>query len=854
MRRYSLVLLTALLTVIMVTACDDDGGATNDTNNDTNDATEITLPEDSLGLSYADNVANHDATFPTVNEVSITVNGLEVEVSASASDSNGSVNRCIYQMGDLDGRYEVDATDGQCATVTHTYDSTGAYPVVVTALDDSGFLGQRIAWAYVGVDAPDASSTEVHDATINGCLHVRYWLPVSHPRPYDALVLYTPYRIEPDDIDDFMGYLAEGFAVLMVEMRGVGDSCGQFDLFGTQSRSDATAIDSWIASEDWSSGHYCYIGFSGPGIMELMAATSKPEHLACAVIGEGDSALWERLGTKNGAWWPLVPLWVLLMYTEDALKDLYTRLPVLVDHIEKSHEYTRNTESFDERDVTDQVPDIDIPLLITTSWNDMAWGAGTNGAPYLGLNLKNPESAVLIYPGLHVNFDPDARQPMLVLPSLKFTGGSMIRAFLHHYLRGEGDAPAASFGYRYFLRKGGPQAALMNHIYAGWRDSDTWPPEGVQNITLHLRSGTTGTASGKYDGWLLPEDATVVSDATDTTGTEEGSALVTTGYLRPEIWDPYHTFAKLPLLRYTFPDMRRLEKDGIQFTSPPLTEDATIIGPVEIHLYAETDLYDFDWYVVISDVWGDGSSHNVATGFLRASLRNGYQNYEPAPEGPQEYVITTSPVGNVFPRGHRIRISIYQVNADDEDPASRHISILEGSTVVLPVHGELKLAPAMKVDSFDAASPGLADWDEVKQWMISAGFRGREPFSGEDFAMGLILASDIPLGDVPAQDDGSPMEVMGIVALDLGSNGSFPVPVTGIQKATKRIMGFDFDYVLTSDLEELSDYKVYIRCARGTDHGAMILTNASDEPQMGQIIASEGSVHCYDVPFVNWEF
>jgi putative CocE/NonD family hydrolase len=103
------------------------------------------------------------------------------------------------------------------------------------------------------------------------------------------------------------------------------------------------------------------------------------------------------------------------------------------------------------------------------------------------------------------------------------------------------------------------------------------------------------------------------------------------------------------------------------YSTPPLTEDVEVTGPVEVKLFAGTSGRDTDWMVRLDDVYPDGYAALLTEGVMRA------RNRDPQNEGVfiPEKLSTIQPnqvyeytikfwrgTGNVFARGHRIRVEV----------------------------------------------------------------------------------------------------------------------------------------------------------------------------------------------------
>ena len=108
-------------------------------------------------------------------------------------------------------------------------------------------------------------------------------------------------------------------------------------------------------------------------------------------------------------------------------------------------------------------------------------------------------------------------------------------------------------------------------------------------------------------------------------------------------------------------------RDVLVYDTAKLTEDVEIIGPISAKLFASTSRRDTDWMIRLSDVHPDGRALFLGEGVMRARHRDPqrggvfspYKLSSLEPDRPYEYTIDFwRPTGNVFMRGHRIRIEI----------------------------------------------------------------------------------------------------------------------------------------------------------------------------------------------------
>jgi putative CocE/NonD family hydrolase len=103
-------------------------------------------------------------------------------------------------------------------------------------------------------------------------------------------------------------------------------------------------------------------------------------------------------------------------------------------------------------------------------------------------------------------------------------------------------------------------------------------------------------------------------------------------------------------------EQRRREhrRDVLTYTSPVLTEDLTVIGPLTATLYLRSSLEHTDFFVRLCDVTAKGASFNLSDGIVR--LRPGSVTKEE--DGTFRLEVTLAPTANTFRAGHRIRLQV----------------------------------------------------------------------------------------------------------------------------------------------------------------------------------------------------
>ena len=108
-------------------------------------------------------------------------------------------------------------------------------------------------------------------------------------------------------------------------------------------------------------------------------------------------------------------------------------------------------------------------------------------------------------------------------------------------------------------------------------------------------------------------------------------------------------------------EQTRVERrdDVLVYTSAPLANALEIVGEVELHLWISTSAPDTDFVAKLCTVAPDGTSVNLADGFLRARLREGWRTPKLLEPGEEvELVVELGPIGYRFEPGHSIRVQV----------------------------------------------------------------------------------------------------------------------------------------------------------------------------------------------------
>lgn len=482
------------------------------------------------------------------------------------------------------------------------------------------------------------------------------------PGQYPAIVEITPYGRGDHGINfrNEAGYWGDhGYAMVLVDSRGQGESEGEFALFG-RSGEDGHDVVEWIARQPWSNGRVAMRGASYTGTNQLYTALEQPPHLSCITpsatawgprkdLPYGDGIL--RFGWAIS--WPAN----LASADIDALEAIDWDAALAHGTIQGADKVVYGKPSavyrqFLARDA--QAPQWDplhlekqdygrvhIPSLAFTGWFD-GTRPGTI-AHYLGLerHSMNPDEHFLVvgpwehFPAPDGGYDYLTGEPIrtaagMTLPDQAFLPGQEItREFFDWCLKGK-----SSFhqpGVRLYL--------TGSHE---WLEFTRFPLGDTRTRSLYL-AGDGDAAGPEARGalaWQPPDDDPPDSFAYD-----------------PR--DPVRSPVFNPGQDWQMPSDR---SDVLTYTSAPFEEAQTILGGLELELHVSSEAQDTDFSAAVHDIAPDGSVyrlHPKPAAFVRARYRNGLDAEIPLiPGQPTLLRFEFSPVGHTVRAGHRLRVTV----------------------------------------------------------------------------------------------------------------------------------------------------------------------------------------------------
>lgn len=477
---------------------------------------------------------------------------------------------------------------------------------------------------------------------------------------FPTVLVRTPYSNNGDPLVEKARHLANnGYACVIEDCRGRWDSDGEYYPF--REGEDGYDTQEWIGKQSWSNGKIGTSGGSYVGTVQWQSASYRSSYLTCMAPRVICCDYYSGLVYPGGA----LQLSVLMTWGMRT----NARTAQTIDF----HDWTEAfrvlpTEEMDKlagRDLDFWSDWIAHPTYDDyweafngESWSEIAAPAFNMGGWY---DLYAPQTfANYIGMRLHGRTDEAKQSKLIVGPWPHALSQSTRTGDVDFGAQSMVDLDAMELRWFDYWLKGNengivdePPIRLFVMGVNTWRDEYEWPLARTDWQKWHLHSGgKANTLIG--DGALsrsTPDDESpdqFTYDPLYPVPTRGGNTCCS-----PHVvpWGPY--------------DQRDIEMRGdvLCYTTAPLDADLEVTGPIEVVLYAATDCRDTDWTAKLVDVSPTGYARNLCDGIIRGRCRDSFT--DPTllePKKIYEYRIEVGVTGNVFRRGHRIRLEISSSN------------------------------------------------------------------------------------------------------------------------------------------------------------------------------------------------
>ena len=468
---------------------------------------------------------------------------------------------------------------------------------------------------------------------------------------FPTILIRTPYGRGPSAgpsgvlLSVFPGqrFAERGYHVVIQDTRGRYDSEGEFNP-SINEAADGCATLNWIARQPWFNGSLGMWGRSYVGYVQWAVVEDAPPHFK-AMTASVTSSQFFTSNYPDGAFafdaalqWAFQiyetsrrarrPLWQRLLRNNPLLQKrflapAYRHLPLLeadtvaagepVPAYRELYAHTRPDDLYwKTRDHSVSAAQTTIPVHLLSGWYDLLQRETL--ADYARLKAAGRLPYLTIGPWPHTDLawlGEELRQGLAWFNAhLKNDHGLLRTKPVRLYVMG----------------------AAPNGRSGEWREIDDWPPPA--------------TATRFY----LHAQRCLSTDAPETGSSPD--------HYRYDPADPTPALAGPVLALPAGPtDNRALEArpDVLTYTTPPLSSDVEVIGPVRLELYATSSLPYTDFFGRLCDVHPDGRSINICDGLFRVEPGKGDLRQ---PDGSLRIEVDLWATAMRFRRGHRLRLQV----------------------------------------------------------------------------------------------------------------------------------------------------------------------------------------------------
>ena len=439
-------------------------------------------------------------------------------------------------------------------------------------------------------------------------------------------------------------FARQGYNVVIQDVRGRGDSEGEFYPFRHEARDGVETI-AWLRTRPESNGKVGMYGFSYQGMTQLLAAAEQPEGLMCISPAMAAPDLYSGWFYQGGALRLSSTMgWGLQMLKEDArrrgfraasdllerawsnlpeqfLETPYAGHPVfgfegLPTYLRDWIEHDAPGEYWRALDVSGSMAKIQIPALHVSGWYDTYLRGSVDG--FNAMREVAKDQYLLAGPWIHIPWG-DRIGPLGLGAEANLDTDAVLLRWFNHWLKGTGEFAKEPAIRHYALGE------------AKWHGASEFPP-ALQTLYLH----SAGRAnSSKGDGFL--------------------TSAVPVGEAAPDafVYDPEVPVAG-PGVGPVNQAAMELGNNLLVYTGAVLEAPLHVFGAVEAEVYCATSAPQADLVAKLVCVKPNGDAAFVAIGAARSSSL--FDSYEA--DVVQRWSFSLEPTSYVFAVGERLRIEI----------------------------------------------------------------------------------------------------------------------------------------------------------------------------------------------------
>ena len=572
-----------------------------------------------------------------------------------------------------------------------------------------------LTWA-TALSASAQVTCHVEQATLPDgvTLATEVYLPSNPSGRLPVILQRTPYNRFPPGpgsdckSPDFIYLASHGYAALSQDVRGRYRSHGVMDAM-QQEAQDGYDMVEWAAVQSWSNGKVGMFGGSYVGLTQWQPAIHTPPHLKAIAPMITASDYHDHWTYVNGAFdlW-FAQSWMLLTFAGEQYmrnleaqkktpaevtaqtaawvaqgrKDILTKwvwqLPLSSFNVFREgnplplapyyYDWIAhpNYDAFwAKMDVEPRYEDVKVPTLNIGWWYDIFQIGTVRNFQFIrsegGTSAARKGSQLLMWAQCHACPPGTKAGDIDFGPQNQYDLNALYVRFFDRWLKGIENGIDTEPAAKLFVMVP-PDSGTQGSGF--WITSETFPLANTSTVKLQLASGGHANSSSG--------DGVLVRAGDDDQEGEHGNRAGG----RPDrfVYDPRNPVptkgGDMCCINDLLPsgafDQAEIERRGdvLVYTTPRLTKNMTVIGQVNVKLWAITSAPDTDFTAKLVDVHPDGYAQNILDRLVRARYRHG-SKLPPSfiePGKAYEYSIELGNTSTVFKAGHKIRLEISSSN------------------------------------------------------------------------------------------------------------------------------------------------------------------------------------------------
>ncbi|WP_458690089.1 CocE/NonD family hydrolase [Nocardia tengchongensis] len=510
---------------------------------------------------------------------------------------------------------------------------------------------------------------------------------VYRPKTGDAVpvvLMRTQYGKAAAQIQPYRYQTPEWFAshcylVVVQDIRGQGESAGVFSEFGNDITDGYDSVE-WAAALPGTNGKVGMYGSSYVGATQWLAAISTPPHLTTIVPANTASDYYDGWNYEGGAFrLGFVEPWAMETIGASAAvnrgdsgtaKQLaadgmdYTRWlgfrpyqqfpplhpgdPVVAPWFYDWVSHSTRDDYWKQWSIRDRYAKVTVPVLNFEGWYDAFLAGGVENFAGMVAGGGSPEARagqrLVLGPWDHLGWGRAGSG--ITTPMLAAAGAAgdspineLMRAWFDHFLKGKDNKVSGQPVVDYFLMGANR-----------WKSASAWPLPDTRWTTYYL-SGKGGTTALGRAGAL----------STEAPKDPQEPDRYLYDPLNPVPSAGGHSCCGASSGPQGPVDQFVVEQrsDVLTYTTPPMSSDTEITGPVRMTLWAASSAPDTDFTAKLVAVAPDGSTMNLNNGIIRAAFRDSLEHPSPiVPGQPYRYSIDIWPTSYLVKAGYKIRVEV----------------------------------------------------------------------------------------------------------------------------------------------------------------------------------------------------